>query len=99
MLEHSNRGIAARLLLDLVIVCAQPFAAEPHAQPSGTGHPISGRVVDSHGLVPSDVELMIGTEDRENSFVSAPVPLKGDSLFVTRSLVPAMCGSRKSNRT
>src|SRR2546422_10905294 len=90
MVTHSNRRLAmTRLLLCLVMACTQPFAAAPHFQPTAAGHQISGRVVDSHGLVPAGVELIIGTEDGESSFGSFPAQLGADGSFVTRPLVPA----------
>lgn len=70
-------------------MCAQDFAAEPRAQPTARSHRISGRVINSHGLVPSDVQLLIGTEVGESSFESYPVVLTRDGSFVTRPLVPA----------
>jgi hypothetical protein len=78
-----------RLLLCLVMACIQPFVAASHMQRAAAGPRISGRVVDSHGLVPVGVELMIGTEDGESSFGSFPAELGADGSFVTRPLVPA----------
>jgi hypothetical protein len=63
-----------------------PFAAELRSQQS---YRISGRVVDSHGSVPTGVEFTIGKEEGEASFGSHPVQLGADGSFVSRPLVPA----------
>ena len=73
----------------VVILFAQPFAAEPRSQLGTGGLRISGRVVDSHGRVPSGITLIIGKEEGDSSFGSSPVQLTGDGSFATGPLGPA----------
>jgi hypothetical protein len=65
-----------------ILACGQGGAAQ-------SGYVIAGRVIDPLGLRPDGAILMVGTAERDGTFISVPVPIEADGSFATPKLRPA----------
>jgi hypothetical protein len=82
------RWNVGRLLFSLLVL---PAALSYASQPPATGAPrmftISGRVIDSHGKPPTDLDLWIAQGDGEQGMTSS-TPLEADGTFTSSALTP-----------
>jgi hypothetical protein len=81
----SARRVVACVFCTLTVAVA--VADQQRTEPSG--HTITGRVVDPHGLKPEGAVLMIGRDDHAGSFGLVPIVVREDGSFVTSQLSPA----------